>query len=264
MNIVNPSYSTLVLLTGPPRSGTTWLNREICNGNHVFNFLPECSLLTKQIELFSTILHYTDPQRFSAYFSNTQNLVSYYQDNIMRMIDLIVKINKNQGDGILVLKDPELSLYLGELIPLLPKHKLIVLIRDPRDVLASMKNVVIRKQQIWNVEDISNQIFKYYYHIDQHIEQASPNTLFVRYEDLVVQGLEKVHQFLQQENDTNLKQTNYESIQEKINSADPFFSELYFQPTTQEKIGTYKNILTETELNDIEKVYSGVIQRWGY
>lgn len=46
------SQQKLVFLAGPPRSGTTWLNREICNHPGWSGFLPECTLLTQQIALY--------------------------------------------------------------------------------------------------------------------------------------------------------------------------------------------------------------------
>lgn len=264
-NMTDKSYSTLVLLAGPPRSGTTWLNREICSGAEAFPFISECTLLTQQVELYSRTLHYCDQQRFNAYFLNKENLLSYYRDNVIRLLDLVAKINNRPGAELLVLKDPELSLYLDELRDLFPPFKLIVLVRDPRDVLASMKNVAARKQVPWDVQDAAARLFSYYYRIGNHQQQADRDAIFVRYEDLVAGGLVEVRAFLQQ---TVVRSASGESemkaVGEQLSASDPFFSELYLQPTTQKKVGSYKEILSSEEIAHIEAVYSGVLERWAY
>ncbi len=264
--MIKGSDSKLVLLAGPPRSGTTWLNREICGAKNSFGFLPECTLLTQQIELYSRTLHYCDKQRFSAYFANEQGLLDYYRDNVFRFLDRIVRINANPGADMLVLKDPELTLYLDDIKGLFPPYKLLVLIRDPRDVLASMKRVNARKQQeAWNVQNAATHVFSYYYRIDMYQPSAEQNTMMVRYEDLVEEGLESVYAFLQLPHTRNTEsESRMRELGEKLDVADPFFSELYLQPTTQDRVGSYKKTLSDEEIEHIEMVYAGVLQRWRY
>ncbi len=259
------SYSELVILTGPPRSGTTWLNRELCNFNNTFNLLPECTLLTKQVELFNHILNYSDPERFKAYFYNSKNIRTYYKNNIMKMLALVTEINKKQDNETLILKDPELSLYLDDVKVLFPAHKLILLVRDPRDVLASMKNVMVRKQKPWDLEKTSEQILLYYYRIAVYQKRMSKDTLLVRYEDLVTKDLGEIQSFLQKPVQKNVSQRDItESIRKNFSPSDPFFSEFYLQQTTKDRIGRYKETLLKSEIRYIEKNYSKVMRRLGY
>lgn len=259
------TYSELIIVTGPPRSGTTWLNRELCNFNSTFNLLPECTFLTKQVELFNHILNYSDPERFKSYFYNKENIINYYKELVIKMLALVVEINKKQGDETLILKDPELSLYLDDIKSLFPTHKLILLIRDPRDVLASMKNVMARKREAWNLEHTSAQIFLYYAKIAEYQECMSEDTLLVRYEDLITKGLGEVQKFLQKSVQENVSKGDIAaSIHKNFSSSDPFFSEFYLQQTTKDLIGRYKETLLESEISYIEKAYSGVISRWDY
>jgi hypothetical protein len=258
-------YSELIIVAGPPRSGTTWLHREICNGVDMFPFLPECTLLTQQVELYSKTLKYCDPQRFNAYFANKQNLLAYFRCNVNRLINQVASLNRKSNSKTLVLKDPEFSLYLVELKELLPKHKLIVLVRDPRDVLASMKNVSIKKNIQWNVQDSANQLFSYYYQIDRFQQQVPPDCIFLRYEDLVSGKVDSLQRFLQLPVLNNLFcKDQIANVLDQLDTADPFFSELYLQPTTKDKIGSYLQVLSIEEVRHVEMVYSGVIQQWGY
>ena len=115
LNHIPRQYADLIIICGPPRSGTTWLNRELCKLPTVFQFLPECTLITQQIELYSRTLHYCEPQRFHAYFSNQQNLLYYYRTNITKLVDQVATLNKRTNYSTLVLKDPCLCLYLNDI-----------------------------------------------------------------------------------------------------------------------------------------------------
>lgn len=258
-------YTELIVVCGPPRSGTTWLNRELCNIPTAFPFLPECSLLTKQVELYNLTLHYSDPQRFQAYFATQQNLLSYFRANVARLVDQVAILNQKPGAKTLVLKDPCLCLYLEDIKDVLPSHKLIVLVRDPRDVLASMKNVAARKKQKWNMEMAANELLNYYNQIRNHQRCADKNSIFLRYEDIVVGKTTILQNFLQQKyEDVAFMQTDVISVGDQLDLSDPFFSELYLQPTTSKKIGSYTKILSGIEIGYIENVFSGVMQQWSY
>lgn len=258
-------YAELIVLCGPPRSGTTWLNRELCSVPAAFPFLPECTLITQQIELYSRTLHYCDPQRFQAYFANQQNLLSYFRTNVARLADQVAILNPKPSAKTLVLKDPCLCLYLDVLKDVLPPHKLIVLVRDPRDVLASMKNVTAKKKQKWNVKEAAKELANYYYQIEIHQQRADKGSIFLRYEDIVIGQTTILQDFLQQKNENvAFTQADASAMRDRLDVSDPFFSELYLQPTTSEKIGGYTNILSGNEIYYIESAYSGVMQRWGY
>ncbi len=260
-------YSELVLITGPPRSGTTWLNREICKGTSVFPFLPECTFLTKQVEIYSNIINYSDEKRFTAYFGNKENLVAFFSETIYRQINIAASINKLSDAKILVLKDPAFSLYLDEISLLFPPHRLVVIVRDPLDVIASMKNVNKKKKTCFNINNVAEEIFIYYFKISRFLDKNNVNnSFFVRYEDLVATGeMNALKSFLPEGMiECASKKNDMSSFQNMLDVSDPFFSELYLRPTTQEKIGSYLDILSEDEINLIQTIFSGVIQQWKY
>lgn len=258
-------YTELIVLCGPPRSGTTWLNRELCNAPTAFPFLPECSLITQQIVLYHRTLHHCDPKRFQAYFANQQNLLDYYRANIAKLVDQVAILNQKPDAKTLVLKDPCICLYLEVLKDLLPPHKIIVLVRDPRDVLASMKNVTAKKKQKWNVREAAGELLNYYYQIENHQRRADKDTIFLRYEDIVV-GQSTILQDFLQKNSMGIafSSDNISAVQKGLDASDPFFSALYLQPTTSERVGSYTKILSGIEIGYVEYVFAGVMQRWDY
>lgn len=257
-------YTELIIICGPPRSGTTWLSRQLCNLPTAFPFLPECTLITQQVEQYRFMKSY-EPKRFQAYFGTQENLLNFYRETVTRLINQVANLNQKTGAKTLVLKDPLLCLCLEDIKEVMPPHKLVVLLRDPRDVMASMKNVTIRKNQKWNVRKEAHELLRYYNQIRSHQQRADRDNIFLRYEDIVVGQTSFLHDFLRQgsENKTFF-QASATTVGDEIDSSDPFFSELYLQPTTSERIGSYTKILSVIEIGYIEDVFSGVMQQWNY
>jgi len=255
----------LAIVAGPPRSGTTWLNREICDRPGWGTLLPECTLLTQQIALYNRTHLFCDAARFGAYFGTKAALRALYHGITAEMLGLIADINHLNSADVLVLKDPELSLYLDDLDDLLPAHKLVCLVRDPRDVIASMKKVALRKAEVWDARKTSEWVFRYYWGIQNFAQNAGPNAVFVRYEDAVAGGLDGVRDFLGQDRAPFVAtQGDYASVKSSLDRKDPFFSDLYLKPTSQEAVGSYKRLLVSAEIKVIEHMYSSLMAKWGY
>jgi protein-tyrosine sulfotransferase len=260
-----PYYLELIVLCGPPRSGTTWLSRELCSAPTAFPFLPECTFLTQQIELYHRTRHYSDRRRVEAYFANEKNMLDYFRANVATLIDQAARLNPKVDARTLVLKDPGMCLYLVDLKDLLPSHKLVVLVRDPRDVLASMKNVMAKKQQKWDISAATEELLNYYYQIGHHRQRVEKNCIFVRYEDLVAGQSAVLQDFLKLPLATVASSGDgITNVRERLDSSDPFFSELYLQPTTAAKVGSYVKILTSNEIRHIETVCAAIIRQWDY
>lgn len=258
-------YSDVVVICGPPRSGTTWLHRELCTAPETFPFLPECTFLTQQVELYHRTLHYGDRKRIEAHFGTDAMLQDYFRLNVHRLINRVACLNSKNGASMLILKDPNLCLYLRDLNDLLPPHKVIVLLRDPRDVLASMKNVAKSKNESWNANAAAAQVINYYYQIGNYQPYAGENVRFVRYEEIVSGLTEELVSFLQLSSiGSGFSEAGTATVRERLDSTDPFFSDLYLQPTTSERVGSFNRILSRKEIRDFESSHAAVIRRWGY
>ncbi len=257
----------LVLISGPPRSGTTWLNRELSMGEHTSRFLPECTLLTQQVALYERTLNYCDPQRFSRYFGTQKALTAYYRDNLYRLLDQIKSLNTSASTRSLILKDPELTHYLGVIVDLMPKHDHVVLVRDPRDVVASVKTVRQRQHAAWEIQKSVEWIYSYYHAIALHLERQDENLHFVRYEDLVSDH--HVLQLLMHKLDIERTSPSggvivTDNTRLNLDHSDPFHSDLYLEPTTKSRIGSFATILNKEEIALVEQVFSRVMITWDY
>lgn len=255
-----------MLVAGPPRSGTTWLHRELCKSESAYGFLPECTLLTQQVSLYSRTRRYCDAHRFAAYFGSKAALDEFYRDTVAKMLDLVMRLKEGAESCTLILKDPELSHVLCDLGDVMPAHQLVVLIRDPRDVIASFKRVTLRKQEPWDIEASIKTAYSYYHGIHLYRKEAEANACFVRYEDLIAHGLDDLRNFLElpgplaSEDDTKVLQ----DVMSHLDKDDPFFSDLYLKPTTSDAIGAYRATLSRDEISQVERVFSGVLSTWRY
>ncbi len=264
-NVDRVISSELIVVCGPPRSGTTWLTRELCNAPTAYSFLPECTFLTQQIELYHRTRHYADIQRITAYFGSAVNVLDYFKANVRVLIENAIEINPKVEANTLILKDPNICFYLKDLNEILPTHKLVVLVRDPRDVIASMKSVTLKKNQTWNVKIAASDLLNYYYQIENHHQRGDTNCIFVRYEDLVLEEMANLFGFLHlQVPLVSAANAALTGVREQLDPTDPFFSEFYLRPTTAERVGSYASVLTRSEIRHIEKTYSVIIRRWNY
>lgn len=257
-------YDDLLVVCGPPRSGTTWLQRELCSAPGAFRFLPECSLVTQQVELYHRTAHHCDLQRFAAYFGDREFLRAYCRDNIARLIDRAALLNQSENARTLILKDPSLCLYLGDLGDVLPPHRLVVLMRNPLDVIASMKAVTGRQKEKWRINSVASELLQYYLQINRHAARSDSGCLFIRYEDVVTGNRQALSGILEDIGLTDRVVADTATVAAKLDASDPFFSEHYLRATTSERIGAYRKTLSLFEIMLIETMYADIMRDWNY
>lgn len=257
------NHPVIIFIAGPPRSGTTLLNRIMSGCVELGRFLPECTYLTKEIEHYANILLYSDEERFGTYFGNEENLRKCFQQIIdAHLITLIANAGIDVS-SVLILKDPVLGLYVDQAIKIFPDDtKFIITIRDPRDVLASMKNVRAKQKKKWDVVSESTDVFNYYYK-PRLAADGKPDAIhFIKYEEIVESKFDELSSFLGVEIKENLSTDGNSRL--AINKDDPFYSPLYDKPIQRGRVGSYKKMLNRRELRHISRVFSGVMAHWGY
>lgn len=252
--------SSLIIVTGPPRSGTTLLNRQLCEPDHVGPFLPECSFLTQVIAQYSNIVNFSDERRFSAYFGSRGACRKCFEACVGVHLAQ-VKSRLSGQFKTLVLKDPNLCLYAAEAKELFPDGtRFVFMIRDPRAVIASMKDVSAKREAVWEIEAVTAEIFNYYFRIHHAVEMADLNFHFLRYEDLVRGAVADLERFVGYDVPTE----SHSDIEDSLDRSDPFFSELYVGPVSEGKVDSWRNTLDSDEVAHVESVFSGVMFKWGY
>jgi hypothetical protein len=140
--IVSPDYAGehLVFVVGCPRSGTTWvqrllsLNPQVRTGQESNLFVDSIGLQLRRWRR-GLELQERGGVGLACYFTETEMLEllrEFMCKLLQRMLDPLAE------GQFFVEKTPDHALYLPEIIELLPASRIIHVIRDPRDVVASL------------------------------------------------------------------------------------------------------------------------------
>jgi LPS sulfotransferase NodH len=193
--IIDESYSgeNLVFLIGCPRSGTTWLQRMLAahpgiatgQETHLFDFY-----IGPQLRIWRKLLDPSVTGRgrvgIGCYLAEEEFL------DVVRdyMRALLAGILGPVGSGTLFLeKTPAHALHVSEIHQLLPRARFIHLVRDPRDVVASLLAASRSWGAGWAPQTASRAAVTWRRHVEAARESAAslPTTHFmeVRYEALL-------------------------------------------------------------------------------
>lgn len=200
----------LAFIVGAPRSGTTWLQRLIASHptvrtgqeSHLFSHYLAPQLRTWRENLAIS----QDP----AYLGrNGVGLGGYLTEedflDVLRsfVIRMLRPVHLGEGDLFLE-KSPDHALVIPEIKDILPESRIIHLIRDPRDVVASLLAAGRSWGRNWapsSAGAAAKQWTNYVHAVSEAAEQLSPQEFMeVRYEELKASPLavlEEVGHFLQ-------------------------------------------------------------------
>ncbi len=142
MNSIDYKGHNLVFIVGCPRSGTTWLQRLLASHPRVKTG-QESDIFDEyigpQIRHWKRDLipetHGRSGIGLGCYFTEDQ-FMEILRDYLLKLLQPMIG-NLKQGD-FFVEKTPSHALYIPEIVQLLPECRIIHLIRDPRDVVASL------------------------------------------------------------------------------------------------------------------------------
>ena len=178
---------------GSQRSGTTALQLLLCQDSRTNPMLKEASYIRYQLESYAkALIDFEDDTKF--YFEN-RSVLRLFQANILQQfLDMVTTRYQTEH---LVLKEPHLTRYFPQLFELLPDSKFIVILRDPRDVIASMIRVgeSLKEEgkrhffQNRDIERLCEHYRAFYQPSFAHLKENPEfrkNFISLRYEDLVV------------------------------------------------------------------------------
>lgn len=279
--LVNPkkqfsNNSGPIFIVGSPRSGTTLLrvllnrhpNIAICDETHFFYYvyvrrkafgdLQDKKNRQKLIDRYLAItrirrqdidlqaLADTLMERGDTYPSFFLSLIKFYSYYIGK---------PRCGE-----KTPHHALYSELLCDWYPDCKLIHLVRDPRDVVASLMRMP------WAPNSVAVNVRSWLKYV-QGAQRASqrPNYLLVLYENIATDPeseLYRIFKFLGESNTPEIQAPKNESgIQEVSN-------EWWFQrakePVRKDRVGIWQKELTEDQIGVVEWISGSMMQQFGY
>lgn len=242
------------------RSGTTLLHRIVCASEDAHPFTEECQYLTALLDLHADWRQkfawlkdfYGAPERFDGFAKSTV-------DGFLR-----AAIDRLKPAKALALKNPELTAHFPRLAEWYPQSKLVVMVRDPRDTIASILDVAGRHGQSGVDSSLTRmgrdmavlaRFYKSYYVDALQSPACKDRVAVVRYEDLVTdpnQVLANLSTVL------NIRLDPARILSDKIDQrerdayAAAFWVNLRRAPPSNDSVGSYRTALTPAEIAAIE------------
>lgn len=272
-----------IFIGGVMRSGTSLLQQVICTSKDTNQFINGCRYLTDQLKLYA---QYSGADSLFAddYFENTGEFRAFTIGIIEKFLAEAWACNGRPST--LVLKNPELTLYIPLLADLLPDAKFVISVREPKDVITSMIKVGTQQKKdgirtflanaASNIDLLCNTFNNYYAPTLRNLKTEGLNlenrVLFVRYEDTVNQPDETVAHIsrfcgispgqLPQDGDWD-KSSNTEKISRHARWR-TYLTELSSQPISAASIGSYQSVLSASDCAKIDERCEAIRKAFKY
>ncbi|MEW5904766.1 MAG: sulfotransferase [Pseudomonadota bacterium] len=255
-----------VFVCGAPRTGTTLLLSLISTSQATNPLSAECDYFTSLVHPFIVGRNRFDLHT-NCYFATLEDFEHYHAD-IMRGVlkDMWQFLDRPAK---LVLKDPGMTRYANIILKLLPESRMIISIRDPRDVIASRVSIEMRRLGSTDPHaigaDFIDTICREYNAVHEYVLQLDEATLrrvkLVRYEQLVDgMPLAELSSFIGVD-DLNVDKLWQRSLKlGERKSHSEWMSPLYGQKMSQESVGRHSSVLDAPEIERISAACSHTYQ----
>lgn len=248
-----------VFVCGAPRSGTTLLLSLVCTSPSANPFSAECDYFTSFVHPYIVGRNRFDLHT-NCYFASQEDFERYHGDIMRRVLsDMWSFLGQPKK---LILKDPGMTRYANIILRLLPESKIVVSVRDPKDVVASRVSIEMRRLGVDDPAaipvDFVDAICREYVAVHEYVVSLSMPDLerihIVRYEQLVGgEGGAALERFIGVDDlDPELLwQRSVAMGERKIHSE--WVSPLYGRKMTSESVGRYRNVLDEGKVSRVEE-----------
>ncbi len=265
-------FST-IFVGGAMRTGTSLLQHTLCSTPTANDMMFECHHLTSHIRIYAEWRNKNE-RALTDYFADFEELRDFTQAQLSSLLEMIHR--QQHAPQNLVLKHPELTPLFPVVSELLPEAKFVIIVRDPRDAIASMLVVAEKQRQLGrsgNIVDANRdmrklvRIFLSFYRSTQELINKTPNKVkLVKYEELVVNPhnlLSSMAAF------TGLDFSEFDEKADWVytrprNRNKSFDTDIRGKSITNNSIGNYKSALSSKEIEQIGKYASGYMKAFGY
>lgn len=265
---------TLFLIGGSQRTGTTLLQSILCSDQLTNQFIGEASYFRALIDSYLV-----GQNEFEASEKYVFKSLAKLQQFSRHMLESYLKVLSDSHPSAqhFILKEPHLSFYFSIIFQLLKEVKFLIMVRDPRDTLASMLQVknklIAQNMSHFFVQASFIQLIQHYNSFYQHtlgIENSSfqVKCLYIKYEDLVSftdATLNKVRLFTGLPLKVfNKKEPWTEEASNSFQTPSAWVTPNYFKGINTDSIGLYKKTLKASELYQIQQECRWIMDKFGY
>ena len=265
-----------ILVGGVARSGTTLLYGVLCSGQQTNPALFETHLVPLLLELYHKTRWRSGNVDDGQFFADVGALQGYFRKTL---IDFLEPLRDRYGSPPhLVLKSIKLTEFCPEALDLLADCKVVVSVRDPRDIVASQLDVAIKEGRVAagahkesDIEVLASEIVQAYKRCFKVSPAGRERFHVVRYEDLVSSPRETVDRLAAW---TGLDLSGFDSANAWAHSLRDFaadraagsayVTELFGAGISDSRIGQYGRVLTPADVRAIEAVCRPFMAAFGY
>ena len=273
---------TAIFVGGSQRSGTTLVQTILCASGATNPMIGEAKYFRQLVQAYAF-----GKRQFSGetrdYFKDLEELRVFHGGLIQRFLDHTLA--RFEGAKHLVLKEPHLTMLFPELVELLPAARFICVVRDPRDVIASMIEVGRKLDEKGIADDpmgrmfvrrdmraLSRHYLSFYLPALRSADSGfMERYLFLRYEDLVQKPDEAMKQVaaftgleiagLDATADPGTGEVDFEKVNEYRKA---WATKLYGKKADASRVGAFRKVLKPAEIAAVVQNCRGVMNRFKY
>ena len=270
---------SLILVGGSQRSGTSMTQQLLCQLPQANPYLYEASYLRMLVSCYADAVSSFNANH-SSYFGDIQQLRSFQGGVVRAFLENTSRIHDNCEH--LILKEPHLTMLWPQLYELIPDAWFLMMIRDPRDVIASMVQVGLRQKEVGqetmfarrDMLELCEQFVAFYRPAFEVSDDGFRDRLAViHYENVVNDprtALEHVTGFtgIRFDQIDPSAEPDHGLVESGVISASKHFSpwstEVYGQKATPSRVGRYREVLTAEETRLVEEYCADFFEWFGY
>jgi hypothetical protein len=278
-----PAAQQVLMIGGAMRSGTTVIHRALCTARNSNPVVSESWFLRDLVGMYRFRL-----SRFDAMGVDQFGSREVYEGMLRQGVrDYLRKVSATLGNPeVLILKHPELIRSFADLAVFSPGMLFLVVVRDPRDVIASVKRVRDSHGRDGITGPLTAQqttagLCQFYWFHYERLEETelalARRLMIVRYEDFMRSPRETVAEIgafcgaryeLDGVAEFHPEKAGKTTFDRERRTQDAysrgFWSDLYVKPLSQERIGRFGETLNDAEIAEIEARLASFGRRFGY
>jgi hypothetical protein len=277
------SVMKTIFVGGSQRSGTTLLNKFLCLDANTNPKIAEASYLRDLLVAYQNAQSDFDHDSAS-YFDDVNDLQQFHATVVNLFLHRTLK--RFSGASTLVLKELHLTQFFPELFELVPHVRFVMIVRDPRDIIASMIQVGERMKangeqhffQSRNIPVLCQQVLSFYGPSLNNRNPAFRNAmLLLRYEDLIRhtgQVQKQLAQFTGLKLDFSSDTNPNNALEGSKNNADPlhatqkrylpWITDNNGKEINESSIGKFRQVLTEAEVAIVNQHLQSFMKMFDY
>ena len=250
-----------IFVGGFLRSGTTLVQSLLCSGKSVGPMIGECVYLRGVVETYLRSLSLFE-EHTKDYFDTPEDLRRFCAGQAGQFLE---HTWRRLGEPeFLVLKHPQLTRYFPPLHALLPKARLVVCIRDPRDNVASAVAAQRRGAREFGTRSpaqIAASLLETYLPCFASLQRSChEQTAYLKYEALVQDPAAVIPRLARF---TGVDLSGFDPAADRPfarwqldaskTKGRPFHSDLFCEPIKDSHVGRYRDILSDAEVAQVEQ-----------